>query len=50
MTFQKDEVIDTEQYFYIVYQDACKLTVTDDDNHGNLVSSRHAVSGQLFDF
>jgi CRP-like cAMP-binding protein len=45
----KDEKIDTDNYFYIVYKGIVKLTVTD-EHHGTIVSSRKAQSGQLFDF
>lgn len=48
VTYQQDEKVDTDQYFYIIYRGTVKLTVTDDD--GAIVSSRKAQSGQLFDF
>ena len=46
--FTENEIIDTEDYFYIIYKGTVKITVRDE--RGSLVSTRKAQSGQLFDF
>jgi len=48
VTYGKNESIDTDKYFFIMYKGTVKLTVTDDN--GAIVSSRRAQSGQIFDF
>jgi hypothetical protein len=48
VTFAEGETIDVNKHFYIIYRGTVKLTVTDDN--GDVVSSRKAQSGQLFDF
>jgi CRP-like cAMP-binding protein len=48
VTFKQGQEIRTDEWFYIVYKGAVKITVSDDN--GAFISSRKAQSGQLFDF
>lgn len=48
VTYEHEDTINTQDFFYIIYKGTVQLTVTDDN--GAIVSSRRAQSGQLFDF